>query len=253
MLEYRLTFALALVLIAGPATAQQDGAAGPPAIGAIHPADLRADPASPEALPLGTPELATYESSGQTHPPSSALGEVASLALPLAGVIAMIIGLAALVRRAARAKGGLLPFGAAAPSPSGVVEVLARYPLGRGQSLMLLRVHRRVLLIAHPHARADASPTTLAEFTGADDVASLLTAVSEGDQSSLAQRFTRALEREQAEQESDVPIPMAPRPARTPAPSLAPQAGDVVGGPSAVQSLRAQLARLQHNNRGRAA
>ena len=54
------------------------------------------------------------------------------------------------------------------PAQGSVVEILARYPVGRGQSLIVLRVARRVLLLH----QAGTSMTTLSEF--ADPVARTL-------------------------------------------------------------------------------
>ncbi|MFZ9915813.1 MAG: flagellar biosynthetic protein FliO, partial [Phycisphaerales bacterium] len=54
--------------------------------------------------------------------------------------------------------------------PSGVVEVLARYPVARGQHVVLLKVGRRVIVV-HQGAQA---MRTLSEFSANDDVADIL-------------------------------------------------------------------------------
>jgi len=54
--------------------------------------------------------------------------------------------------------------------PQGVVEVLARYPVARGQQVVLLKVGRRVI-VAHQGAQG---MQTLSEFAGEAEVADLL-------------------------------------------------------------------------------
>jgi len=60
--------------------------------------------------------------------------------------------------------------GAAGKRPSGVVEVLARYPLARGQSIVLIKVARRVI-VAH---QSSDGMKPLSEFSSEEDVADLL-------------------------------------------------------------------------------
>ena len=54
--------------------------------------------------------------------------------------------------------------------PQGVVEVLARYPVARGQQVVLLKVGRRVI-VAHQGAQG---MQALSEFAGEDEVADLV-------------------------------------------------------------------------------
>jgi len=77
----------------------------------------------------------------------------------------------------------------AAGRPSGVVEILARYPVGKGQTLVLLKLARRVLLV-HQHGN---SMQTLTEVTDPDEVASLLGRIESGSSERDAPRFRNLL------------------------------------------------------------
>jgi flagellar biogenesis protein FliO len=72
-----------------------------------------------------------------------------------------------LARSAVKRFGGRLP---GAKRPQGVVEVLARYPVARGQHVVLLKVGRRVI-VAH---QGPQGMQPLSEFTGDSDVADLM-------------------------------------------------------------------------------
>ena len=116
----------------------------------------------------------------------------------LAGVVGLIVILAGLVRRIAKARGGLSAMiGAGGRAPSGVVFVLGRYPIGRGQTLILLKVERRVLLISRSQARGISASgmTTLAEITDPDEVASIVMKMREVDEESISGRFRSMLGR----------------------------------------------------------
>lgn len=131
-------------------------------------------------------------------------------AAALGVVLAVLIALAVVARRVLRA-GGLAPLGVGAPAPAGVIEVLARYPLARGQHLVLLKIDRRILLVAHgsSSARAAAAPaTTLCEITDPEDVASILLKVQDAEGRSAAQRFTELLSR--FDKEHDRPAEWSP-------------------------------------------
>lgn len=57
--------------------------------------------------------------------------------------------------------------------PSGVVQVLARFPIGRGDQLMLLECGQRILLLEQQKGRVGNGLKTLTEFTTPEDVADL--------------------------------------------------------------------------------
>lgn len=65
---------------------------------------------------------------------------------------------------------------AGGPRPSGVVEILARYPVARGQQLVLLKLARRILLVH----QSGAEMTTLSEITDENEVAALLGRIEAG-------------------------------------------------------------------------
>jgi flagellar biogenesis protein FliO len=101
------------------------------------------------------------------------------------GVVIMII----MVLRAAARRIG--PASARAGRPSGVVEILARYPVARGQQLVLLKLARRVLLVH----QSGAAMTTLSEMTDRDEVAAVLARVEAGSRQKDQARFGRILRR----------------------------------------------------------
>ena len=114
--------------------------------------------------------------------------------LALFGALVVVLGLLVLLRVFLRRVPGLLAGGG---QPSGVLEILARYPVGRGQSLMILKLARRVLLVH----QAGTSMHTLTEVTGEDEVASLLSRMEAGSRSRDAVRFRSALRTFQQEHE----------------------------------------------------
>lgn len=113
--------------------------------------------------------------------------------LRVAGALAIVLGLIFLARLAIRrvaSTGGLRgQFGAAGRAPSGVLEVLGRYPISRGQSLVLLRVDQRVLLLS----QSGSGFRTLANFDDPSDVASLLMRTRDDESESLSGRFRQML------------------------------------------------------------
>jgi flagellar biogenesis protein FliO len=135
-------------------------------------------------------------------PPRSAAGEAAAGAGPLAwlrrvdpraaemlrvgGALAVVLGILLLARVCLRRAAGGLGGGG---RPSGVLEVLARYPIGRGHSLVLLKLSRRVILVH----QTGAAMTTISEVTDADEVATLLGRMEAGSRSREAVKFRSAL------------------------------------------------------------
>lgn len=108
------------------------------------------------------------------------------------GALAAVVGLLLLLKTILRKVGGGLM---AAPRPSGVVEVLAKYPMGKGQQLMLLKLARRILLL-HQNG---ASLTTLCEIADGHEVAGILSRLEAGSSQRDAAKFRHALEEFSAE------------------------------------------------------
>lgn len=121
----------------------------------------------------------------------------------LATVLALVWGGARLARRLSmRGGGGLLAaLGPGGRAPSGVLEVLGRFPAGRGTTLVLLKLDRRVLLVCQTHGRGNAGMSTLCEVTDPDEVAGLLLRTRDEAGETIATRFREHLQREGAESE----------------------------------------------------
>ena len=128
-------------------------------------------------------------------------------AFALLAVLAVLGVLVVGLRSVAAKRGGGL--NGRAPSPAGVLEILGRYPVGRGVSLILLRLDRRVLLISQSSGGrfSGGTMTTLAELAEPEDVASILTKVRDADGDSLAERFRTMLSTFDTSHENAVPKP----------------------------------------------
>ncbi|MBN4052653.1 flagellar biosynthetic protein FliO [Roseiflexus sp. AH-315-K22] len=112
-------------------------------------------------------------------------------------VLALIILIALAIRAIARRQGGLMAaMGPGGRSPGGLLEVLGRFPIGRGQTLVLLKIDRRVLLLSQSSGGrlgAGASMNTLCEITDPEEVASILIKGADEGGDSMAHRFRSLL------------------------------------------------------------
>ena len=93
-------------------------------------------------------------------------------------------------------KGGTLAAAmGGAKAPSGLLEVMGRYPIGPRTQLLMLRFDRRVLLVAQSSAGrgGGTTMTTLSELIDPEDVASIIAQVREHDGSSVSSRFADML------------------------------------------------------------
>lgn len=166
------------------------------------PAPTRALVSPSESLPLGDgapPPLASgarargaaalVDDAGETPQSPLLSGGWVRTTLSLAFVIALVLASSAALKR----WGGRGSLGAAlggrARAPSGILEVLARYPVGRGQQIMLLRVDRRVLVVHQSQGGRSGGMTTLSELDDPEDVASLLMKVADAEGRSMSSRF----------------------------------------------------------------
>ncbi|MBC7833702.1 MAG: flagellar biosynthetic protein FliO, partial [Phycisphaerales bacterium] len=109
-------------------------------------------------------------------------------------VIGLAVAAAAGAKKLARRNNGGLAasFGAGGRSPAGVLEILGRYPLARGQSLVLLRMDRRILLLSHTTGGRLGRSTglsTLCDTADAEEVASIIAKTRDDDGDSLAAKF----------------------------------------------------------------
>jgi flagellar biogenesis protein FliO len=148
-------------------------------------------PSESTTLPLanGFLDARPASSDGSAAPSRFDLGrfdprqnEILRVGGAFAVVLGLLLALKVVMRRTSGALGG-------AGRPSGVLEILARYPIARGQSLIVLKMARRVLLIHH------AGPTmrTLSEVTDPHEVAALLGRMESGSRAKDADRFASAL------------------------------------------------------------
>lgn len=131
------------------------------------------------------------EAPGEPQPVSrSDASEAFQVGGSLAGVILLIFVLRAVIRKAhaSRNKGGLFSRG---KSPSGVASILARYPVGRGQQVVLLGVGKRILVVH----QASGSMQTLSEITDPEEVAHMRAQINGEDRESIDRTFAPKLDR----------------------------------------------------------
>jgi len=227
-------------------------AVGPPI--EIAPAD--AEPAAPAASPQDAPSAAAPTESRPlgASPANAGGGEaggswLSGAAVRTVGALAVVVVLMFLMwaglRRLAGRSGGLgASLGPGGRAPSGVLSVLARYPVARGQTLVLLHMDRRVLLLC----QTSQGFSPLCEVTDPEEVASLLVKTRDEQEESLTTRFNgllRFFEREDGLSTDEGPGPTTLRGVRDgglDVPSDPPPArddGDPVG------SLRRRLSALR--------
>jgi len=179
-------------------------------------------PAS-ESKALGSPERSFAKSPARTVPagPSGAAstsnvlqGMVGPLAVVLV-LIAMLAGFVVLIARVRSKMGGGASlgasFGAGGRAPAGILEVLGRYPLARGLTLVLLKVDRRVLLLSQTRngRLGGLSLSPICELDSPEDVASILLKVRDADSASLTNKFAsvfRSLDREAVDKVESVEV-----------------------------------------------
>jgi flagellar biogenesis protein FliO len=173
--------ALLVAIVAGPAAGSQGDENRP--LQSI--AKATSPKPAEESLPL--------RSGTDQHPSGSTFQTIAALA----GVVALILVSGVVVKRIARRGGGLLgALGPGGRAPSGLLEVLGRYPVGRGSTLVLLKMDRRILLLCQGGGGklgGGAGMTTLSEITDPEEVASILLKTRDEEGDSLAQRFQSML------------------------------------------------------------
>lgn len=206
---------LAATCIAAPARSEPE-LVGPPSEYAIIPeegADLPAASNSPanlsleqsdeeaklspaaaqtESLPLGRAARSSLEGikSSDAGAATSGVGWWAQTGAALVLVVGLILALKWGAQRLARRASGIAwQMGPAGRAPSGVLEVLGRYPVARGQSLVLLKMDRRVLLLG----QTAAGFSTLSEVSDPEEVASLLIKTRDDEGASMAARFNELL------------------------------------------------------------
>jgi len=142
------------------------------------------------------PRTASASAAVPQGPHPGAGAEALRTGLSLGAVLALLGGCAWVFKRLAARGGSLLgAAGAGGKSPAGILEVLGRYPISRGTTLLLLRADRRVLLISQSAGGVRGAPSlsTLTEFTSPAEVASLITKARDGRGESIASNFAASL------------------------------------------------------------
>ena len=191
---------------------------------------------SAERKPLGR---AASEATPAASPSTSAVSTgISRTTLALAAVLALIFLIAMVVKRLPRHGTLGAALAAAGRAPSGVLEVLGRFTLSRGVTLILLKIDRRVVLISQTGNRSTASISTVLELSDPDEVASILTKCRGDAGESLAARFESTLGR--ADRTIAAAQPQAPR--RT-APTAAPS--HHTSATQLSDALRARLAAMR--------
>lgn len=165
----RAVFAtIILALQPAPGAAHVNAPASISASGAPAPAEAQEERrlgpwagAEPDAEPAAAPDVPRAWGVGA--------GEIARVVIALAAVLGLLL----VARAAIRRMGGLSGGG----RPGGIMNILGRYPVARGQSLLLLRVGAGRILLVHQGRQ---SMTTLAEVSDADEVARLVARIEAG-------------------------------------------------------------------------
>lgn len=163
-----------------------------------------------ESQPLGVPAPDARRASSTS---STSDWQWVQTLIALAAVLALIFLARTILQRLMRRTGGLAAsFGPAGRAPSGVLEVLGRFPIARGQTLVLLRMDRRVLLLA----QSSVGFRTLADVSDPDEVASLLIKSRDDEGATSAAQFNdllRHMERDPATIAEERNDPAEPKPA----------------------------------------
>ena len=171
-----------------------------------EPSAMAADEAAPvvkkplfpaEFVPVPSPGAARTSGAGG----ESGVGLITSLAAPMAVVMGAIFVAAAVFKKLRGSSAGLVSaLGAGGPAPAGLLEVIGRYPIARGQSLVVLKFDQRVLLLSHSTGTmrgrtGGAAFTVLTETAEPSEVASILLKARDAEGESIARRFETLMER----------------------------------------------------------
>lgn len=161
-----------------------------PPDGAQHPAAVESRPLGIPATLTGSPASLRDSRAGSTPNDIKTGPGWWRTAGALSLVVVVILAIAAIVRRLAGRSSGLMhAIGAGGRAPSGLLQVLGRYPVGRGQTLVLFKLDRRVLLVCQSGGVKGAGMRTLCEVTDPEEVASILLHAAEAEGRSLSSRF----------------------------------------------------------------
>jgi hypothetical protein len=230
-----------------------------PTKAATKPAKARALPDSqrPLGLPASTdrPAAAKDNASASSWSIPSWATQLGALIL----VVGIILATGKLIARFGPSAGLMAALGPRGKAPSGVLEVLGRYPVSRGSMLVLLKLDRRILLVSQQSGRGGTTMQTLTEITDPAEVASLVARTADGSAPS-ARAFANTLERvggaaiatpAASAPQAASSMPRQPVASKTPAASAAPRRKAAepslieLDGAAAAQALRTRLAAMQ--------
>ena len=186
-------------LRSGGSTAQTHGPKIPLNVSAApSPADspekAKAIPSlDPETIPLPRTNTAGATATGGGNGNASAAAWWNGPEAKVIGFLVLLVIGAWAVGRVGQ-RGGRVARISGGSRPSGVVQVLARFPIGRGTQLLLLECGQRILLLEQQKGRVSSGLQTLTEFTTREDVAELRTRLEASNRSS-DESFQKDLER----------------------------------------------------------
>lgn len=145
-----------------------------------------------ESRPLGgAPTRADADAASTEQRAPSGLGDLARTGAALGAVLTLVFGLAWGVKKlGVGGDGGGRVLQRAAKSPSGLLEVLGRYPVAGRNTLTVLRFDQRVLLVSQ---RSGGDMTTLCEISDPEEVAGVLLRVRDAAGDSAAAAFEEAI------------------------------------------------------------
>jgi hypothetical protein len=205
----------AAMLCAGAGLAPSFALASTPPTGESLPEAAPGPIAPGESRPLGIPTRDASQPPESAGSATSTGGAITQTILALGGVLVLAVVGGALVRGIARSQGGLrASLGAGGRAPAGILEVVGRYPIARGSSLVLLKLDRRILLLsqsAQGRLGSGAAFSTLCEITDPEEVASILVKARDEDGDSMSERFRGILSRFDRTFDEQPSSPAAPR------------------------------------------
>lgn len=143
--------------------------------------------AAPAAAPSPQQESQPLFRSGTTPDQNAAASRGSDWILQTLGALGLVIGLILAARVVLRRWAG--PGAAVGGSP--VVEVLARTSVGARQSVLLLRLGKRILIVG----QSSAGLSPLASVDDPDEVADILTALTRSKPQSISQGFSSLMQR----------------------------------------------------------
>lgn len=195
-LLYLVIALLAGVLAAPSAEAARLSLASSPALTQTSAAPAR------DTRPIGVPRTAEPRALATPSSPASLGTGALRTIVSLVAVLAVIFGIATVFKKFVLKNPSLaVSMNASSRSPAGILEIVGRYPLNRGSSLVLLRLDRRILLLAQNTSTAGrsivrsgaTSLSTLCEITSAEEVASILAKARDDEGESITAKFQSLL------------------------------------------------------------